>query len=753
MKVFYNYVFVILKHSICIRAFSDDIQINLSEILIVKFVSLLFFKTLSIGLFLWYDNNMKQKQNFLQLFKPRSIAVIGASGTKGKVGNMIARNITSHNYEGDVFFVNPGRTKILGEKCYASLNEIGQKVDCAIVVVPGQFVEDVVRESSDMCKNFVVISAGFGETGMEGHNREMSLNALAQDKDINILGPNCLGFLTPDIGLNASFAEGLPKVGRTAVISQSGALAVAVMDKAREENIGFSSVISIGNKMHIGAAELIDYFVEDKNTDTIALYLEGVDKGQLFLTAIANAVSKGKKVIVLKAGVTEAAQEAIALHTGSLAGSDDIFTAALEKVGAMRAENMSEFFALVRFAEYYKSELSGVVQIGIVTNAGGPGVLATDVVASHVGIKMSKLSSTTKSTLIKKLPQAASVHNPVDLLGDATLERYEIGIKKLITDDTVDIVLVLLTPQDQTPVNEIAQLIIDLQQKTKKLILTSFIGGERVKTAIDMMNNGRVLHFDSPRTAIMATSTFIKKRKVYSINKKVIDSKRANFVKNIIDNAENRSSLYLQECDDIAHKYEIPISNFWDITKGLDAKSKIKYPCVVKVDNPNVLHKTDRGGVILPINNLKELYSARKVLLNRFDESGTRIVVQPMLKIKTELIIGMKRDPIFGIVIVAGLGGIYTEVFKKVNFYIAPLTLREIKHTLENGNIAFLFDGTRGENSYNLNSISNIIYNMALLGSENPKIIAIDINPLLVYNDDTSDVAVDFKIILSAGAL
>lgn len=691
---------------------------------------------------------MKQKQKFSQLLNPRSIAVIGASDTKGKVGNMIAKNITSHKFGGDVFFVNPKRSKILGKKSYASLSEIGQKVDCTVVVVPGKFVEDVIRESADVCKNFVVISAGFGETGMEGHNREISLNALAQEKDINILGPNCLGFLTPDISLNASFAEGLPAVGRIAVISQSGALAVAIMDKAREENIGFSSVVSIGNKMQIGAAELIEYFRKDKNTNVIALYLEGVARGELFLSAIAHAVADGKKVIVLKAGRTQEAQEAIALHTGSLAGSDDIFSAALEKVGAMRAESMSDFFALVRFAQQYKNAVSTPAGIGIVTNAGGPGVLATDAVASEENLKMSKLTDKTKDILTKALPSAASVHNPVDLLGDAMLDRYEIGVQKMISDETVDIILVLLTPQDQTPANDIAQFLVEKQKKTKKLIIASFIGGERVRDAIDLLNGGGVLHFVSPRSALSAAADFISERTVYSITKKANVKDRVEKAQKMIQEAQGRESLYFHECKKIAKMYELPVSRFWDVTDGLDAKSKIIYPCVVKVDNPNVLHKTDRGGVILPIKNLRELDRARKILLNRFEEKGTRVIAQPMLKIKTELIIGLKRDPVFGIVIVAGLGGIYTEVFKRVNFYIAPLSMREVRSTLKNGAISFLFDGTRGIENYNIDSIAHIIYNMALMGSENPQISAIDINPLLVYNDDTKDVAVDFKIVL-----
>jgi len=691
---------------------------------------------------------MKQKQNFSQLLKPRSIAIVGASAKKGKVGNMIAHNVTNHQYDGDVFFVNPKRKQILGKKCYTSLSDIGQDVDCAIVVVPSEFVEEVVRDGAAVCKNFVVISAGFGETGMGGHNREISLNALAREKKINVLGPNCLGFLTPDIGLNASFAEGLPQSGRVAIISQSGALAVAVMDKAQEEKIGLSAVVSIGNKMQIGAAELIEYFRQDKNTDVIALYLEGVVRGKLFLQAIADAVADGKKVIVLKSGRTKDAQDAIALHTGSLAGSDEIFTAALQKVGAMRAESMSEFFALVRFASHYTQKLESPVRVGILTNAGGPGVLATDVVAGNDGIEMSKLTRKTRNVLIKLLPVAASVHNPVDLLGDANLERYESSIKKLIIDETVDVVLVLLTPQDQTPVDKIAQMLVDVQKKTKKLIITSFIGGQKVRGAIDVMNTGGVLHFESPRSALCAISDFVNERTVYPITKKAKVQDRVEFVIDILQDTKMRGALYFQECADIAKKYDIPVSHFWDVTDGLDAKSKIIYPCVVKVDNPHILHKTDRGGVILPINTLRELDKARNVLLDRFDEEGTRVIAQPLLPLKTELIIGLKRDPVFGAVIVAGLGGIYTEVFKRVDFYITPLTVREIKHTLKNGNIAFLFNGMRGEERYNLESIARIIYNMSLLGNENKQIAAIDINPLLVYNDDTQDIAVDFKIII-----
>lgn len=691
---------------------------------------------------------MKQKEKLLQLLKPRSIAIIGASSTKGKVGNMIAKNVVAHDFSGDVYFINPRRKKILGKKSYPSLSDIEKDVDCAIVVVPAQYVEEVISDSAGKCKNFVVISAGFGEIGAEGHNREVQLGAVAKKHGVNVLGPNCLGFLAPSIGLNASFAEGLPREGHTALISQSGALAVAMMDKAQEDQIGFSSVISIGNKMQVGAAELVEYFTDDPETKVIALYLEGVVRGKKFLTALARAAKAGKKVIVLKSGRSEDAQKAIALHTGSLAGSDDVFSAALQKVGAVRAESMDDFFALVLFGAYADALPKGEVRVGVVTNAGGPGVLATDVIAEVPRVSMSALSQKTKNALQKELPEAASVHNPVDLLGDATLERYETGITAVLDDKNTDVVLVLLTPQDQTPVDEIAEYIVKKQKKTQKIIITSFIGGARVKDAVHTLRSGGVLHFVSPRKAINALSQLALKREIFALTSKAADAQRREDVVQIIDDAAQRKSLYFEEVVDVAKLYDINISTFTDISGGLDASMRIKYPCVAKVDNPRVLHKSDRGGVILPIKTLSELAHARKSLLRSFPEAGTRIIVQSLLPIKTELIIGMKRDPIFGVVVVAGLGGIYTEVFHMVEYFITPLSLKEIKHILKNGSLAFLFEGLRGEECYNIDMIAQTIYSVACIGNENPEVSAIDINPYLVYNNDTADVAVDFKILL-----
>ncbi len=697
--------------------------------------------------FFWYTVYMEGKQKLHKLFHPRSIAIVGASSTKGKVGQMIAKNVVTHGFSGDVYFVNPKRKTIFGKKCYPGVSAIGKNVDCAVIAVPAAFVVDVVRDAHVYCKNFVVISAGFGESGTEGHNREVQLNLLAKELDVRIVGPNCLGFLVPSLGLNASFAEGLPADGHTALVSQSGALAVAMMDKAQIDHVGFSLIVSIGNKMHIGAADVIDYLITDKKTRVIALYLEGVVRGTDFLRSLARAKKVGKKVIILKSGQSTEAQGAIALHTGSLAGDDAVFSAAVDKVGAVRAQTMGEFFALVRLGAYCDEKDFGH-RIGIVTNAGGPGVLATDIIAQLPQIQMSTFTQKTKKALQSALPDAASVHNPVDVLGDADISRYRDALHSVVADQHTDVIVVLLTPQDHTPIAAVADLLVEVQKKTTKMIIASFIGGERVDGAIAHMREYGILHFAVPYDALNALAQFLKEKRVFALTQKSADKTRRKKAKKVIDRGYAQGGLYFADVTEIARLYGVPIARHSDVTDGFGADMHIQYPCVAKVDSPHVLHKTDRGGVLTGIRTLRELHHARTVLQKTFPSKDVRIIVQKMLPIKMELIIGMKRDPIFDTVIVVGLGGIYVEVFRAVDYYIAPLSLSEIKKILTEGTLSFLFDGTRGEECYNSDGIARSIYALALMSNENPEIRAIDINPLFIYNNDTADVAVDCKIII-----
>ncbi|MFA5985896.1 MAG: acetate--CoA ligase family protein [Parcubacteria group bacterium] len=689
------------------------------------------------------------KQKFERLFKPRSIAVVGASDVQGKVGHMIAQNLIAHSYQGAVYFVNPARNTILDQTCYPTLADLPKKVDCAIIAVPAHLVYDIIHHGKERCKNFVVISAGFGETGIAGHNQEMQLATFAQEHDITILGPNCLGFLVPPLGVNASFAPGLPHEGNIALISQSGALAVAAMDKAQEEHIGFSAVVSTGNEMLVTAADLVRYFADDTATKTIILYMEGVVRGEDFLHAVRYAREKDKTVAVLKAGRTDDAQKAIALHTGSLAGSDEIFGSALKKAGGIRLQTIEELFATMVYVSHYEIFKKDEIHIGIVTNAGGPGVLTTDAIAELCGLRMSVLSAKTKKDLLHTLPQAASVHNPVDVLGDAGVERYSAGMQAVISDKNTDIVIALLTPQAQTPVMDIARGIVAFCKENKKQVIASFVGGERVAGAVAYLRDNGVVHYASLQCILDVLARFTEKQTHYRypVTRSGARERKKEMTK-VLSGAKDRGALYFEECATVAQIYGISVSRFFDITKGLSAQQRIAYPCVAKIDDPHVLHKTDRGGVILPIRNLAELHRAQSHLLHLFASRSARVIVQPLLPIKMELIIGMKRDPKFGVVVIVGLGGIYAEVFRVTEFFIAPLSIAEIRDILLHGSLGFLFAKTRGMHAYHLEVVAHSVLQVSLIGVENAVVQAIDINPFLVYNDDREDVAVDFKIII-----
>ncbi len=689
---------------------------------------------------------MPNKKNLTKLFKPQSIAVVGATEKEGKVGNMIAKNIITGDYAGDVFFVNPKHDTLFDRICYASLADLPRKVDCTIIVIPSQYVAQTIEDGAVKCKNYVVISAGFGEIGLIGVRREMELMRIANENNVTILGPNCLGFLTPELGLNASFAPGQPQNGDVAFLSQSGALAVAFLDKAASEGIGFSSVVSIGNKMQLDASKLLDYFAHDPKTKIIALYLEGVHDGQEFLKA-AQKISHKKPVIVLKSGRSVKAQKAIALHTGTLAGADDIMSAAFTKAGVLRADTMEMFFDMIRIAQACIGvRLTSEEKLAIITNAGGPGVLATDALDGTT-IELATISSSVKDILRKKLPEAASVENPIDLLGDAATGRYEHVLKIIINDPAVTSILVILTPQDQIPVNEIAQTIVKHAKKTQKLIMTSFVGGARVKEALHIFREGNVIHTDFPERAISALALLrsVRVEQKYTVQK--IDHDRAQKALQILTKAkmQKQKALYFSEMRTLANLYDLPLSRFWDVTDKKKV-SHVSYPCVAKVDDPAVLHKTDKQGVILPISNMTDLTRAVDVLVQNFPTS--RVIAQPFLSIKQELIIGMTRDTVYGPVVLAGIGGIYTEIFDIKEFFIAPLTLTEIRRILKNGSLGYLFRKTRGLAPYDLEAVVHTIRGLSQMAHENDMIQAIDINPLLVYNDNKKATIVDMKILL-----
>ncbi|MDH4330269.1 MAG: acetate--CoA ligase family protein, partial [Candidatus Moranbacteria bacterium] len=648
-------------------------------------------------------------KNLEKLFNPASVAVVGATEKEGKVGNVIAKNLLELEYKGDVFLVNPKHNTLLGVDCFSSLENIEKEIDLAIVAIPAKFVNDTILKASEKVKNFIVISAGFSEIGEEGRAYEDELKKIAQEKDLNILGPNCLGFINPGASLNASFAGGMPESGNVALVSQSGALAVALMDVSKKERIKFSNVVSVGNKMQLNESDLIEYFSNDESTKVIALYLEGIEDGGKFIE-VASKVSKKKPVVILKAGKSERAQQAISSHTGALAGSDEIMNAAFEKAGILRAADLKEFFSLIKLISNFDCANS---QAAIVTNAGGPGVLATDGFGGK-NVSLAQIDEELKKALKEFLPEESSVENPIDLLGDAGEERYQKALDVLESSD-IENILCVMTAQDQTPVEKIAEVVADFNSKSSKNALPVFIGGEKMEKALEVLEKNDIPNFNFPGDAIDALSKYYdwneKRKDILEVEEFESNSERADRLEKIISSAKEkgRKALLFGEAAEVMSAYDIKTVDFVALNpgEGLGEELSVKFPVALKVDSDTVLHKTDKQGLMLGIENMESLKNALEKMRQNFPDEN--LIIQPMIKIDQELILGLKRDSIFGPVVVFGLGGIYTEIFKMIDFLVLPASKDEIRKKVEKSKVGFLFEETRGKKVGDLEEMVTVL--------------------------------------------
>ncbi|KKP95102.1 MAG: putative acyl-CoA synthetase [Candidatus Moranbacteria bacterium GW2011_GWE1_36_7] len=687
------------------------------------------------------------KKSLENLFAPASIAIVGASNKKGKVGTVITDNILKLGYRGQVYLVNPSYKLLKLKKCYSSLSLIEKDVDVAIIAVPAKFVVGVIRESARKIKNFVVISAGFSEIGQEGEKLEKELQELSNTHGLNILGPNCLGFIVPGLKLNASFAGGMPEVGNIAFISQSGALAVALMDKAKQENLSFSNIVSVGNKMQLAESELLEYFANDNQTKVIGMYLEGIKDGQKFIET-ARRVSRIKPVVILKAGKTEKAQLAISSHTGALAGSDEIMDIAFEKSGIIRADDLEEFFDLLMFISFVDAPKNN--KVSVITNAGGAGVLTTDAFKDKE-VVLADFSKKIKEEIKKSLPPESSVENPIDLLGDAAADRYKAALD-VLRDKNIGTHICVLTPQQQTPVEKITETIIENKKNSANVLMTIFIGGDRIRKSLADLKENFIPNFGNPDSAVRVLDKYYKwnvfKKNKQKSEKPGINIVRKKEVSSIIAGAfeEKRSALYFSEAAIVMKKYGITPVESLELLPGKNISETGQYPVVLKVDSDKVLHKSDKQALVLNIKNFSELEVAVQRLQKDFPME--RLIIQPMNGKFAELILGIKRDEIFGPVIVYGLGGIYTEVFKMVNFMIPPMSKERIKTEILQSKISFLFQGVRSQKSADIDEFVNIVHGLMDFALENEDVREFDINPLFINTDGQKSVAVDIKIIL-----
>jgi len=691
------------------------------------------------------------------IFNPSSIAVIGASAEEKKVGYAILKNLIN-SFTGKVYPVNPARAEILSLKCFPSVSAIPDRVDLAVIVIPAKAVAEALKDCAGAgVKGVIIISAGFKEVGGDGVQRQREITEIVKVSGIRMVGPNCLGVMNTKNKMNASFAASLPPEGRVAFFSQSGALGVAIIDWALQNNFGFSKFVSFGNKADLNETDFLEYFANDNDTDVILGYIEDVVDGKRFLE-VARKVTKIKPVIIIKSGSTEAGARAASSHTGALAGSDKAFTEAFRKTGIIRAYSIQELFDTAEM--FISRKFPKGKRLLIVTNAGGPGIIAADT-ADKLGIKLDPMSRTSIDVIAEKLPATASLYNPVDIIGDATSERYKIVLEQAVKDTAVEGVCVILTPQAMTDVENIASVVISSSENTDKPVFAVFIGGQTVKKATERLKESKIPCFTDPSVAINAYGKLIEF--VEMKNKKISDEVKVEIPEENIEKASRIiNDLQSQGISEIGGEEAIQILSLYGFNfperalartpmEAVAIAERIGYPVVMKVSSPHILHKTDVGGVKINLTSERAVYNAfveittnvKRVMPDAYIEG---VMVYEMVTGGKEVIIGVTYDKTFGHMIMFGLGGIYVEVLKDVSFRIVPVSEQEAFEMINEIRGAKILDGVRGEKPYDKADIANCIMKLSRLVCDFPIIKEIDVNPYVVmYN---GGIGLDARIII-----
>ena len=690
------------------------------------------------------------------LFDPRGVAVIGAAREPGKVGHIVLANLLNGGFPGEVHPVNPRASEILGRPCYPSVRDAPRPVDLAVIALPALAVPDVITECADAgVRAAIVLSAGFTESGPDGAALQRELLERSRSAGIRLLGPNCLGFLSTHHDLNAAFAGGMPPSGGVAFLSQSGALGTAILDRAATDGFGVSHFVSLGNRADIAEPDLLSALESDDATTVIAMYLESVGDGPRFLEAAASAVRR-KPVIALKSGSSDSGARAVSSHTGSLAGSDVAYEAAFRHAGVIRARTVQELFDLaLGFSGQPAPSGSG---LAILTNAGGPAVMATDA-AEEAGVPMATLDSDTLAHLRESMPDAAALYNPVDVLGDASPERYRAGLRALYADPEVHAILVLLTPQPMTDATAVAHAIIE-EAATAPVVTTlaCFMGGPQVEEAIRTLTTGSVPSYPTPERAITtlaAMSAYARTptgpRAVPTTAEAVRRDTHAALERAI---ADGRTFIGEQAGADVAAAYGIRVPRgavASNLASALDLADRFGYPVVLKIASPEILHKTDVGGIEVGIGSPEELHIAYDRLLDRArayapDAQLDGVHVQEMVPAGREVIIGMDRDSVFGPLLMFGLGGVYVEVLRDVTFRLCPVDTREAERMISEIRAFGLLRGARGEPAADLDAVAEALSLVSALALDMPDIQELDINPLIVGDAGEGAWAVDVRI-------
>lgn len=690
---------------------------------------------------------------------PKSLAVVGASKTPGKIGWAVLKNVVESGYKGKIFPINPREEEILGLTCYPSFNEIPEDVDTVILSVPAQKVLEVAAECGRKgAKNLVVITAGFKETGRAGAELEKKFLSICQEYNMRVLGPNCVGFLDTHTPINATFLKGFPAEGQIAFISQSGAMLAAILDWSRKVGIGYSKIYSLGNKADLNEVDCIAEAAEDPNTKVILCYIEDVAYGPEFLKVVSQ-VTRKKPVIVLKAGTSQAGAQAASSHTGALAGSDLAYNIAFKRCGVLRVDNMSELFDLA--IAFVNQPVPQGRRVAIITNSGGPGIVATDKVEAH-GLQMARFAKETVEELRSYLPPEASIYNPVDVLGDSKADRFRFALEKVFKDENVDSVVVLLCPVAVTQPVETAQALIELSRSyPEKPLIAAYMGGDALAEGAKLLSENGIPCFTMPEPAIAALAGLsvykeLRERpcQLEDTNDFTPDQKAVKAVFYDV-RRDNRLALLGSEAAEVITAYgvsAVPTVLAQSPEEAVAIADAMGYPVVLKVASPKILHKTDVGGVKTGVQSPEEVKSAYINIMENVHRYLPKVVpygieIQKMVPQGIELIVGMTRDVQFGPMIGFGLGGIYVNLLKDVSFRLAQnISTKEIEEMISDTKAYTLMKGYRGEKPVDINAVIEVIKRVALLSVNFPEITEIDLNPIFAYEHGVA--ALDVKITL-----
>jgi len=691
------------------------------------------------------------------LFNPKTIAVVGASRSPGKVGHELLANLIASGFAGKLVPVNPSVSEVLGKPCFSDLKQYGQEVDLSLIAVPKPAVRQAVEDSLDAhAKGIVIITAGFKEVGAEGAQLEREIAGLCRSRGVRLLGPNCLGLINSHHRMNASFSKRMPVEGGISFISQSGALCTAILDWASARHLGLAKLVSMGNKSDLTETDFLQALAADDKTRVIVGYLESIASGNDFIVAAEDAASR-KPVVIFKAGTTQAGGKAASSHTGSLAGADIAYGAAFKRSGVIRANT---FEAMFDYATAFAMQpLPKGKRVAIITNAGGPGIMAADAV-ELAGLSVTPLGGGTATALREKLPPAASVGNPIDVLGDADPSRYVMALNAAQDDENIDGIIVILTPQAMTKPAETARAIAACT-RNEKPILVSFMGGEDVMPGREELVAASLPDYTSPERAVSALKAMCDyaawlRRPPRVVTHFAVNRRR---VERILHRHLKTKQYQVGEASakDILRAYGFNVAPGQlaaDVNDAMKIAEKVGYPIAMKIASPDIIHKSDIGGVRLGLGSEDAVRDAFDLMMLRIRQRAPKariegVYVERMCRRGRETILGMTRDPQFGPMLMFGLGGIFVEVMKDVAFHIAPITESEALQMLQTTKSFALLAGVRGQSGVDLSAIAGSLQRISQLAMDFPEISEMDINPFMVGEIGSESIAVDARITLT----